>query len=94
MNSLSPTIAEAASDNIDWDLLLLLARVEASLTWPDMVTWSDMADGADPVESLPDGLDLRHGCDIDWVWRWAAMETPPSPLFSESTRRPRWRRNP
>lgn len=49
------------SGNIDWPLLLLLARTEAALTWPD-----DMSrDGFDL--SLPAGLDLRHPGDVDWV---------------------------
>ncbi len=57
-----------ASGDIDWELLLLLARTEAAMIWPDPPqddesTWS-----------LPDGLDLRHPCDLDWVSQVAGME--------------------
>ena len=56
----------AASSDIDWELLLLLARTEAALTWPDL------AEDADRNPTLPDGLDLRHGADFDWVSRVVA----------------------
>lgn len=62
-----------ASGDIDWELLLLLARTEAALTWPDL------AEEAERIPALPDGLDLRHSADFDWVSRVAAADayTPP-----------------
>lgn len=61
-----------ASGDIDWQLLLLLARTEASMRWPDMPQEAGLSQDADPVWSLPAGLDLRHSCDLDWVSRVAA----------------------
>lgn len=63
--------------DIDWDLLMLLARTEAAMRWPDAAT--DPGDGSD--RSLPEGLDLRHSWDLDWVSRVAADYAPP-PLAS------------
>lgn len=56
--------------DIDWDLLMLLARTEAAMRWPDAETGSAAAPNDDL--SLPEGLDLRHSCDLDWVTRVAA----------------------
>ena len=58
-----PANIQTSFAEIDWDLLLLLARTEAALTWPDEIS----PDGSDL--SLPDGLDLRHRGDVDWVSR-------------------------
>ncbi|BAE53101.1 hypothetical protein [Paramagnetospirillum magneticum] len=62
-----------ASGEIDWALLLLLARTEAAMTWPDMLQDSGAS------ESLPDGLDLRHPCDLDWVSRVVLADNAPAP---------------
>lgn len=66
MQTLPITHDAAASSDIDWELLLLLARTEAALTWPDL------AEDANRNPTLPDGLDLRHGADFDWVSRVVA----------------------
>ena len=58
-----PASIQVSSADIDWDLMLLLARTEAALTWPDEVS----PDGSGL--SLPNGLDLRHSGDVDWVSR-------------------------
>lgn len=58
-----PASIQASSVDIDWDLLLLLARTEAALTWPAEIS----PDGSGL--SLPNGLDLRHSGDVDWVSR-------------------------
>lgn len=63
-----------ASGDIDWELLLLLARMEASMTWPDMPQGPGLSSDAEPVWSLPAGLDLRHSGDLDWVSRVVAAE--------------------
>ena len=68
MQTLPVTRDATTSGDIDWDLLLLLARTEAAMTWPDL------RQDAEPTWSLPDGLDLRHQCDLDWVCRVAAAE--------------------
>ncbi|TAN62812.1 MAG: hypothetical protein EPN20_10540 [Magnetospirillum sp.] len=57
-----------ASGDIDWELLLLLARTEAAMTWPEQ------SQDAESIWSLPGGLDLRHPCDLDWVSRVVATE--------------------
>jgi len=59
-----------SSADIDWQLLALLEQTEAALSrslpspgggrsWPDL--------------SLPDGLDLSHPGDFDWVCRVAEL---------------------
>ncbi len=53
--------------DVDWGLLILLARTEAAMTWPDL----PQPEGLDP--SLPNGLDLRHAGDFDWVSRVVAL---------------------
>ncbi len=62
----------ATSGDIDWELLLLLARTEAALTWPEL----DHSGESDL--SLPDGLDLRHPADIDWVSHVVEFSEEPS----------------
>lgn len=57
-----------ASGDIDWELLMLLARTEAAMTWPDP------PQDDDSVWSLPGGLDLRHPGDLDWVSRVAETQ--------------------
>ena len=76
LQSIARAGAPVASGEIDWDLLLLLARTEAALTWPDL----SQPDSSDL--SLPEGLDLRHPGDIDWVSRVVefADESAPSPV--------------
>ncbi len=68
MPTLPITLDVTASGDIDWQLLLLLARTEAAMTWPDL------PQGGEPIWSLPGGLDLRHPCDLDWVSRAVATE--------------------
>ncbi len=52
----SPRILTPA-DDIDWELLVLLAKTDAALSRPEL--------------SLPDGFDLSHPGDYDWVGRVA-----------------------
>lgn len=54
-----PNLIPTPAGDIDWSLLMLLARTEAALNWPDL--------------SLPEGLDLRHPGDQDWVSRVADL---------------------
>jgi hypothetical protein len=63
----------AASGEIDWDLLLLLARTEAALTWPDEVQESKVD------LTIPAGLDLRQPGDLDWVSRVVERAGEPLP---------------
>ena len=49
--------------DIDWSLLSLLARTDAALTW------TGLPPSGEEEPSLPDGLDLRHAGDLDWVSR-------------------------
>jgi hypothetical protein len=62
--------ASDASADVDWELLALLEQTEAALSrsFPspgDRRSWPDL--------SLPDGLDLSHPGDFDWVCRVAEM---------------------
>jgi len=52
----APTSAE-----IDWPLLILLARTDAAMTWPDLPRPDDFD------LSLPNGLDLHARSGRDWV---------------------------
>lgn len=74
---------QTPSLDIDWDLLLLLARTEAALTWPGEIS----PDGSDL--SLPDGLDLRHSCDIDWLSRVVDLAEECAPPTNAAPA-PRW----
>jgi hypothetical protein len=57
-----------STTDIDWDLLMLLARTEAAMRWPE----DSERDSDDPDDPAPEGLDLRHHWDLDWVSRLAA----------------------
>ena len=48
------------ADDVDWELLVLLAKTDAALNRRNP-----------PSLSLPDGLDLSHPGDYDWVGRVA-----------------------
>lgn len=67
------TTASSSAPEIDWELLMLLARTEAAMRWPEEM------EVLEPSPALPDGLDLRHGSDLDWVSKVVA-ERSPSPL--------------
>lgn len=76
MHALPLITRNAADGDIDWELLLLLARTEAALTWPELAE-----DSVDRDWTLPDGLDLRHSGDLDWVSRVVANSAAtPRPL--------------
>ncbi|EME70315.1 hypothetical protein H261_09018 [Paramagnetospirillum caucaseum] len=66
-----PTSRLARDADIDWDLLRLLARTEAALTWPD-------GPPDEPEPSIPQGLDLRHPGDLDLVSRTVMLAELPA----------------
>lgn len=55
-------LAGSAGD-IDIEALLMIARLEAAATWPE-----DDEPALSPPE-IPDGLDLHHWADFDWLER-------------------------
>jgi len=80
MTSQAEAITLHPATDIDWPLLLLLARTEAALTWPDMAV------SGEPDDSLPPGLDLRHHGDFEWVSQVVdrASRFAPSPTLERA----------
>jgi hypothetical protein len=49
--------------DVDIEALLMIARYEAACRWPDEpVSAADMTD-------YPEGLDLHHWADLEWLER-------------------------